>query len=57
MTNPENSAPNGAIVAVSGTDTGGAVKDLAGMYAGRTWYSSPSTTTTGTSTSASATTA
>lgn len=41
MTNPENSAPNGAIVAVSGTDTGGAVKDLAGMYAGRTWYSSP----------------
>ncbi|WIB11674.1 hypothetical protein [Curtobacterium sp. MCPF17_052] len=41
MTNPETSAPTGAIVAVSGNDTGGAIQDLAGMYAGRTWYSSP----------------
>lgn len=56
MTNPETSAPTGAIVAVSGNDTGGAIQDLAGMYAGRTWYSSPSTATTGTSTSASVTT-
>ncbi|PYY31648.1 MULTISPECIES: AraC family transcriptional regulator [unclassified Curtobacterium] len=41
MTNPETSAPTGAIVAVSGNDTGGAIQDLAGMYAGRSWYSSP----------------
>jgi AraC-like DNA-binding protein len=33
-------APTGAMVAVSGTDTGGAIDDLAGMYAGRRWYSS-----------------
>jgi AraC-like DNA-binding protein len=41
MTNPETSASNNAIVAVSGTDAGGAVQDLAGIYAGRTWYSAP----------------
>ncbi|XQJ06797.1 helix-turn-helix transcriptional regulator [Curtobacterium sp. L1-20] len=28
------------IVAVAGTDTGTAIRDLAGMYAGRAWYSS-----------------
>jgi AraC-like DNA-binding protein len=39
MTNPETPAPNGAIVAVSGTDTSTAVEDLAGMYAGRSWHS------------------
>lgn len=32
--------PPGTMVAVSGTDTGGAIDDLAGMYAGRRWYSS-----------------
>ncbi|PZE38551.1 hypothetical protein DEJ25_11245 [Curtobacterium sp. MCPF17_011] len=29
------------IVAVAGTDTDGAIQDLAGMYAGRAWHSSP----------------
>ena len=32
--------PPGTMVAVSGTDTGGAIDDLAGLYAGRRWYSS-----------------
>jgi AraC-like DNA-binding protein len=32
--------PPGTMVAVSGTDTSGAIDDLAGMYAGRRWYSS-----------------
>jgi AraC-like DNA-binding protein len=41
MTTSETPAPTGAIVAVSGTDTGGAIQDLAGMYAGRRWSSSP----------------
>ncbi|QWS32862.1 helix-turn-helix transcriptional regulator [Curtobacterium aetherium] len=40
MTNPGTPAPHGAFVAVSGTDTGGAIQDLAGMYAGRSWHSS-----------------
>jgi AraC-like DNA-binding protein len=29
------------LVAVAGTDTGQAIQDLAGMYAGHSWYSSP----------------
>jgi AraC-like DNA-binding protein len=29
------------LVAVAGTDTGQAIQDLAGMYAGRSWHSSP----------------
>jgi AraC-like DNA-binding protein len=29
------------LVAVAGTDTGRAIQDLAGMYAGRSWHSSP----------------
>jgi AraC-like DNA-binding protein len=29
------------LVAVAGTDTGQAIEDLAGMYAGRSWHSSP----------------
>ncbi|WP_144713723.1 AraC family transcriptional regulator [Curtobacterium pusillum] len=33
-------APVRPFVAVTGTDTDGAIRDLAGMYAGRSWYSS-----------------
>lgn len=43
LTQPETAVR--PIVAVAGSDTSGAIQDLAGMYAGRAWYSSPVDTT------------
>ena len=40
MTDPTSTSRARALVAVSGRDTDSAITSLAGMYAGRTWYSS-----------------
>lgn len=40
MTPPKQRDAARTIVAVSGTDTASAIEDLAGLYAGRTWYAS-----------------
>lgn len=41
MTNERPAAGLRPLVAVAGSDTGRAIDDLAGMYAGRTWHAAP----------------